>query len=876
MTSVWLAVGAVFVALIGQRVPPGVVAPATASALLAFLAIGSRPRHAGRVRAARLTLVGSGLLAVRLVILPVAPPVAGEIPGGAGPWPAVVESVGSVRDGSQVATLRLTDGSSARVAATLPRYPEIEPGLDVVVDGTIRAPPEGPYGDYLGRTGVAGTLQSRKLEIRGQESGIGASLERLRRTAGAALSVAIPEPEAGLAAGIVVGLRDQVDRALAADFTTVGASHVVAISGWNIAIVAASVAALAGGWARRRRALLTMVAIIVYVAFAGASPSVVRAAAMAGVVLLARESGRAGRAAAALGWAAVILLLVDPGLVGDAGFQLSTLATAGILAWATSLGESLRQRSPSFVPDWLVECLAVSLAAQVATLPVVLLAFGRLAIISPLINLGVVPIVAPAMAAAAIALLGGLVTLAGAPAVVATVVGLPAWFLLSIMVGVVQAGARLPFASATLEPPLNLVAAGLAAAIPAVLLVARRRSAGQRRPGPAEPMPRSSSPAAAPLAGRPQTRSRRPVRTWQRPVAVALVGSVAALGMVALHRPDGTTRLTILDVGQGDSILVEGGRGGRMLVDGGPDPDRLLIELDRRLPPWDRRLDVVILTHPHEDHVAGLAMLLARYRVGRVFETGMRGPGPGYAAWSHALSLPGAPPDGRLATGDRLSVDDLRLRVLWPDPGTVPERPANGGRAINDVSVVLLGEVAGRRILLTGDVEDDVDPVLAARGLPPIDVLKVAHHGSKTASTPAFLGVVKPAVAIVSAGAGNPYGHPARSTLERLSATGARVLRTDTDGSVDVDIAVSGVRVGTSGGRAAAVLGRAPLGASGARALALSMSDGQRLVAPGGRSPSSPDPAATLGNAEPGGNSIRGRGRPLVSVAFVCAVPSSG
>ena len=163
-----------------------------------------------------------------------------------------------------MATLRLIDSPGTRIAATLPRYPEIEPGLDVVVDGAVRAPPEGPYGDYLQRTGIAGTLQSRRLDITGSEGGPGAILERLRRAAGAALTAAIPEPEAGLAAGIVVGLRDRVDRSLAADFTTVGASHIVAISGWNIAIVAASVAALAGSWARRRRALLTAVAIVTY------------------------------------------------------------------------------------------------------------------------------------------------------------------------------------------------------------------------------------------------------------------------------------------------------------------------------------------------------------------------------------------------------------------------------------------------------------------------------------------------------------------------------------------------------------------------------------------------------------------------------------
>jgi hypothetical protein len=226
--------------------------------------------------------------------------------------------------------LRLEGDEGVGVAATLPRYPAVEPGARIRVDGPIRAPPEGPYGDYLRRTGVTGTLRTRSLEVLPGNEDLGTALERLRRHADAALAAAIPEPEAGLASGIVIGLRDRVDRDLAADFTTVGASHVVAISGWNIAIVAACIAALCGRLSRRRRALVTAAAIVLYVAFAGASASVVRAAAMAGVVIVAHESGRAGRAAFALGWAALLLLLVDPHLVSDAGFQLSSLATAGI------------------------------------------------------------------------------------------------------------------------------------------------------------------------------------------------------------------------------------------------------------------------------------------------------------------------------------------------------------------------------------------------------------------------------------------------------------------------------------------------------------------------------------------------------------------
>jgi competence protein ComEC len=802
--SGWLAIGSVVAALVA----PGAGVALVALVAAALAAAGWGVAHPASRRSLLATAIGAAALVVRLVLIPSPAPAAAAIPDGSGPWTAVVETVGAPRDGSQVATLVLETEERVAVAATLPRYPEIEPGDRIRVDGAIRAPPEGSYGDYLRRTGVAGTLRTRSLDVLSGGSEPGDVLEDLRRHASAALAAAIPEPEAGLASGIVIGLRDRVDRDLAADFTTVGASHVVAISGWNIAIVAACVAALCGRLSRRRRAVVTVAAIVLYVAFAGASASVVRAAAMAGVVLIARESGRAGRAAAALSWAALFLLLVDPRLVSDAGFQLSSLATAGILAWATPFNAWLAARARR-LPGWLVECLAVSLVAQAATLPVVLLTFGRLAIVSPVVNLGVVPIVAPAMAACAIALLGGLATLAGAPAFVATILGLPAWFLLSVMVGVVQGAARLPFASATIEPPWNGVAAAIAAVVVLGAATGRqfavierwRRSRISPGASPAVAAATTESPSS-PARTRPQQRpSSRP---GTRLVAIALVASFAAVVLVAAHRPDGVTRITVLDVGQGDAILVEGSRGGRMLVDGGPDPDRLLVQLDRRLPPWDRRIDILVLTHPHEDHVAGFPMLLDRYRVGRVYENGMRGPGPGYAAWEAALARPGAPTRATLETGDTIAVDDLRLVVLWPDPGCVPRAPPDSGREINDRSIVLLGAVGGRRILLTGDLEDDVDPIILARDLPRIDVLKVAHHGSGTASSEALLELIRPRVAAISDGTGNTYGHPAPATVARLRSVGAMVERTDRDGAVTVSIGAGWMTVDATGATRAA------------------------------------------------------------------------
>jgi competence protein ComEC len=791
--SGWLAVGAVAAALGGEVLGLRVVAASIAAAGALLLMFGSTLAPVTRRRFVPPTLAvlcAAAAIATRVTLMPVDPSMAAELPTGDGPWHAVVIATGSPREGRQSATVELIEPSAApiRLAATLPRYPVVAPGQRIVLDGGPQPPPESPYGAYLERSGVAGTILSRSLEIEVGPAEASGALESVRRDAATALARVLPEPEAGLAAGILIGLRERVDRELAADFTTAGVSHVVAISGWNIAIVAAAVGALGGSLGRRRRSVLTMLAIVAYVCCSGASPSVVRAAAMAGVVLLARESGRAGRATAALGWAVALLLLADPALIADAGFQLSSLATAGLIAWATPLGGRIGRIGGGRVPGWLAESLGVSLAAQAATLPVVLASFGRLALIAPAANLAIVPVVPVAMATGGIAFGAGLLAELGLPDVLTAVLAFPGWLALTIMVAIARFAADVPFASATLEPPSNLVVAAACTAALAGIEWRRRR-------------PRRSR-ALAPVAtatARDRTPPPRRVARSTRLAVLALASSVAITAAVVVERPSGRPTVTILDVGQGDAILVEGSNGGRLLVDGGPDPDRLLVELDRRIPPWDRRLDAVVLSHPHEDHVAGLALLLERYRVGRTFEPGMLGPGPGYAAW--AAELAGRPALGSLlAAGDRLAVDDIALEVLWPVRGSVPRTPPDSGTGINNVSIVLLGSVEGRRFLLTGDVEEEVDPDLLGR-VGHVDLLKIAHHGSRTASTDAFLDAADPTVAVASAGAGNPYGHPSRATLDRVEARGARVFRTDRDGSVTIAFDPTGITVRSSGGR---------------------------------------------------------------------------
>jgi competence protein ComEC len=289
----WLAVGAVAGALALAAAGPLAIALVGGCGLALALAAAGAGRPGTARKLAPLAL-GIAAIGVRggLGVQPAPDP--GPIPSGEGPWIAVVQSVGAPRAGARPAVVQLETVPPVLVAATLPWYPPVVPNDRVSLRGRIRPPPTDDYGAYLARIGAIGTMRAESLALVPAEGSLTSSLEGLRRVAAAGLERAMPEPEAGLAAGVLIGLRDQVDRDLAADFTTAGASHVVAISGWNIAIVASTLGALAGGLQRRRRAILTAAAILAYVAFVGPSPSVVRAGVMAGVALLARELGRPG------------------------------------------------------------------------------------------------------------------------------------------------------------------------------------------------------------------------------------------------------------------------------------------------------------------------------------------------------------------------------------------------------------------------------------------------------------------------------------------------------------------------------------------------------------------------------------------------------
>jgi competence protein ComEC len=358
-----------------------------------------------------------------------------------------------------------------------------------------------------------------------------------------------------------------------------------------------------------------------------------------------------------------------------------------------------------------------------------------------------------------------------------------AWLYLDLMILAGKAAAAVPLASVPISVP-----AWLAVAWYPLLTVVWLRP----RPAPVAPDPLQNLELVAPRA--PPAALPLMLRRMLRPRGL-LAMSTVLLGIVSLAAlPDGRLHLTMLDIGQGDAILIESPSGATMLIDGGPDPDLALRRIGEALPFFQHRIDVVMLTHPHQDHVAGLVEVLRRYRVGLVLDSGRAFANPTYARF---VALAGR----RLRnarTGLQLTLDQrTTFTILYPDQadadGPLPDDD------INNASVVGILRCDAFSALLTGDAEAPVEARLAERGLlQPVDVLKVGHHGSRSSTSPAMLAGARPSIGLISDGVDNDYGHPAPQTLAALTDAGVRVRRTDLEGNVEV----------TSDGKAYEVISR--------------------------------------------------------------------
>lgn len=696
-----------------------------------------------------------------------------------------------------------------RAIVWLPRAVDVASGDRIAFSSVLEAPRDFDgfaYRDYLARRGVAAVASAYEVETLARRAGgLASAFAGVRDSLLHGLQSTVPEPAAALGAGILLGVRSGMDQRVEDAFATSGLTHVVAISGWNIAIVAAAVSTVtarirrraAGRWAAPA---VLIGAIVFYVVLTGASPSVVRAALMAGAALAARQAGSRAHAASALVVASGVMLAAAPPVLWDVGFQLSVLATAGLIV----LGESVSARLAR-LPAAIREPVALTLAAQVFTLPVILVNFEQLSLVAPAANVLVAPLVPLAMAASALAaLVGAADAVAHIPAIgdaAVWFVGGAAWLYLSAMIAIATVCASLPLAAVEISVPAGLAVAYYPAVVVAIVYLRKRRNTGRQRTEDAD-LPALTPPPASPghrrgalsilmtgIVGLAQ-RIARPM-----PLVAATLTALVAFSMASA--PDGRLHVTALDIGQGDAVLIEAPGGETVLIDGGPDPGLTLDRLAEALLFRVRHIDLVVLTHPHEDHIAGLIEVLDRYHVDTVLHPGRHYDGPALPRFLDSSAM-SAERVVVARAGQRISIgDSVALDVIFP--GDVDAGAPLPEGDINNASIVAILRHGAIDVLLTGDAERPVEQMLLDRGLVPrVEVLKVGHHGSESSTTAEFLAAADPRIALISSGAGNEYGHPAPVTLETLSSRPAlQILRTDLTGSIE--LISDGARVWVAG-----------------------------------------------------------------------------
>jgi len=691
--------------------------------------------------------------------------------------------------------------------------PVIEQGSIAECKVRVEAPEE--EGDsgfdqrrWLRQQGVAAVLavtDSGSVVISGHRGGMAGVFDRLRGAAQEHLNLG-PDARVGeVLQGVVTGDTTGIDEDWLEAFRRSGTAHMLSVSGLHVA----SLAMIMMGLARLMRTprwfgfVLAALAALFMIPFVGPSAPIIRAAVMIVVALLGRWLGRGRDQWQILALAAVVILAVNPYALFDVGFQLSFSALAGLMALCPPL-----QRVFGRLPAAIGSSLSVSLAAALGTAPVALFQFGRTSLVSPLANLLVVPtlpvVTCVGMASAFAGLLWD-----GFSVALDTLASVP--MMWTVMIS--RAAATAPVLTVGDVGRAVAVLAGGAALLPVAFSLTGRV-------------------ARPPLRAFPSVlrrllvwiRRRRPKQTWVAWIgAAAVVGVGLACGSAAytlaapgVQRAEeawggrlwpAEVEVRVLDVGQGNAVLVRTPEHHALLFDGGPEGCDLAGQL-RSL--GVRRLDVVVISHPHADHFAGLCEAGSEVEVGtlvdrvQVSSAGPRGPptpdanggsaGAGneartYLEFRGSLAAKGTE-YAFGGTGGSLEVDGVVVRFFgpsrslvmapvgdpWGERGSTPT-----GDELNAASLVAVVAVGETTVLLPGDAEADT---LTKYDLPPADLLVVGHHGSRGAVSATLLERLDVSVGVVSVGRGNSFGHPDRATVDLLMERLDQLLRTDTAGWV--------------------------------------------------------------------------------------------
>jgi len=674
---------------------------------------------------------------------------------------------------------------SGTVLLFVPRYPTYDYGDELSVTGNLQTPPhldDFDYPAYLARQGVYSTMLYPEIEIVGKGAGSKPLqwLYSLRNDLSRTLTRTLPEPQASLAQAILLGKRDNLPPQLGTDFSETGTSHLLAISGLHLSIVT-GILLIIGIWlfGRRRNIYvwLALGAIWLYALLVGMNPPILRAAIMASLFLTATLLGRQRSAFTSLAFAAAIMIGINPQILWTASFQMSFAAMTGLIFIFPPL-QSMGRKAVNVtlgddgiavsIVSIVTDSFSVTLGAIIAVWPVIAYHFG-------IISLDTLPATFFALPALPIIIVTTVLT-AGVGLValpIAQGIGWLAWFFLSYMLWVVKCFAILPPSPIEVDSvsPI-LIWTYYLILVAAIWLINNPRKLASFVPG-------ATSKLISGISKSSGLATRLPGKWIIPPLLVTAI----VVSLTTTLTPDDNLHVSFLDVGQGDAILIRKGNQD-VLVDGGPDPRAISLELGKKLPFWDRTIELVILTHPSADHVTGLVEVLHRYNVGQVLYPGLEFQSGIYDEWLDLLNEKNVECTFAQAGQQIMLTDEVTIEVLNPQTPPLTDTQSD----IDNNCVILRISIGEVSFLLTADAMWEAElELITSRANVTSTVLKVAHHGSKTSTSPEFLAVVSPQVAVISVGEDNPYGHPTDEVRDRLieQLGPANIYRTDLHGTIE-------------------------------------------------------------------------------------------
>jgi len=666
----------------------------------------------------------------------------------------------------------------------VPRYPTYSYGDALLVTGELETPPQlngFDYKGYLAHQEIYSTMLYPGIEI--VETGKGFKplewVYSLRNRLSQTLAEVLPEPQASLAQGIILGIRGNIPPSVQADFSHIGTAHLLAISGLHLAIVAGMILSI-GIWLFGKKHYLyiwlALGIIWLYALLTGMHPPIIRAAIMASLFLTAELLGRQRTAITALALAAAIMVGINPHILWDAAFQLSFLAMAGLIfifPLIQSLGRKVvnatlgEDGAAVSVANLINDSFSVTLGAILAVWPLVAYYFGIISFVG-----------LPATFLALLALPGIIIT--GALTGGLGLVALPAaqalawlaWLFLSYMLLVVNGFAAIPLSYLK----VSAINTHLIWIYYLVLALALWFNSHRQQ---VNTLTIKSLTSAKPGVNKITNFVSKLPKKWVIPslLVIAILVSFTAATM-----PDGKLRVSILDVGQGDAILIQQGNQ-QVLVDGGPSPQAIALELGKQMPFWDRTIELVVLTHPSADHVTGLVEILNRYKVSQVLHPDLDFESDIYNEWLRLVEEKDIKCTIAHA-GQQIDLGGAVINVLNPQ---IP--PLTGTKSdIDNNGVVLHITMGEASFLLTADIMWQAEfELITQRASLTSTVLKVGHHGSDTSTTSEFLAVVNPQLAVISVGADNRFGHPTSEIMDRLEKKlgSEKIYRTDEQGTIE-------------------------------------------------------------------------------------------